>query len=105
MKENIKKLVATFFIEFDGIDIPIKIYVFEAITNNDDVHSKNYTYESSHFIYTPVQADPYTFYDQEAETIEEALSEAKERLYLYYNIAVGKGHSPDNTWLSPNEYL
>ncbi len=104
MKEKIKKLVATFFIEFAGIDIPIKIYVFEAITNND-VHSEKYTYESSHFIYTPDQVDPYTFYDQEAETIDAALFAAKRRLYSYYNIAVGKGHSPDNTWLSPNEYL
>jgi hypothetical protein len=67
--------------------------------------SKNYFFERSHYASTPVQATPYVtsrpWNDSEAAAINQVVSAMND----YYSEALGKGHKPEESWLTPNQHF
>lgn len=59
-------------------------------------------FEQSHFIKTPLQADPYMTSRPWGDYTAYALHRAVTTLTQYYDAAVSNGHVPEESWLIPN---
>lgn len=65
--------------------------------------SSVYFVEQSHYVSTPLQGSPYItshpWNDSEAAAIKQVVSAMSE----HYMAALGAGHKPDESWLTPNK--
>ena len=65
--------------------------------------SSGYFFEQSHYVSTPLQGSPYitsrSWNDSQAAAIKQVVSAMSE----HYMAALGKGHKPDDSWLTPNK--
>jgi len=59
-------------------------------------------YEQSHFIRTPLQADPYRTSTPWGDDALYALNFAAFGITQWYDQAVREGHQPNDSWLVPN---
>lgn len=57
----------------------------------------------SHFLRTPVDADPQLMKARAHQTAQEALMTAVENVTTYYDRAVAAGHDPSSDWFIPND--
>jgi hypothetical protein len=64
---------------------------------------ENYWFQQSHFIKTPTQMGPYQTNRQYEDSEAYALHRAVHSLTQYYDEAVGQGHTPNDSWLVPND--
>jgi hypothetical protein len=97
--ENPRKLLSEYQFILRDLSPRITIRLYELIG------AAGIAFEQSHYIHTPMQAEPYIpsypLGDYEASALQLAVTS----LTQYYNDAVRQGHMPSNEWLSPNEHF
>lgn len=62
----------------------------------------SYEYDQSHFIQTPLQADPEVGEITDHRSAEAALAEVVGTMITHYQAAEAAGHEPGMEWLLPN---
>lgn len=97
---EVRKLVAeySFYLEAIAVQVSVKVWKTDRAYGGDW-----FTYTTSHSIHTPIQADCYCPSAPFAATEELAVKKAIRDIMTFFTSAVEKGHTPDESWLTPND--
>jgi hypothetical protein len=98
-----RKILAEYGFHLDGIPTQVRVRISQEL--KPPIPDCPFHFELSHYIHTPTQAGPYTTSRPWDTTESGALRRAVDCLLSYYKEAIQAGHSPDESWLVPNEYF
>ena len=90
------KLVSEYEFIVGKLSTPIKVKIFSI------VNSVRFLFRQSHFIHTPVQADPYMTSRIIEDSEAYALHRVVDSIISHYKEAVNNGHEPEESWLVVN---
>ncbi len=97
--EQVLELVAEYGFRLGVLEPPITLRIYRALD------SSKYYCEQSHYASTPPLDMPQIthrpWHDSEAGAINQVVNALNE----YYSEAIGKGHKPDSSWLTPNQHF
>lgn len=84
--------------ELPHTKISVKVWYTDA-----DYGGDRYAYAISHHVHSPVQASPYGTSAPYAPSEEGAVRRAISDTLTFCQAAIEAGHTPDYSWLVPNE--
>lgn len=97
--ENPRKLISEYQFTLRDLSPVITICLYKPL------RGEGIEFEQSHYIHTPTQIGPYItsrpWGDDEAYALHLAITSITQ----YYNDAIRRGYTPDNSWLIPNEHF
>jgi hypothetical protein len=93
----LRKLESEFHLRLDGISTLVMFRFYE------DHLNIRIDFTQSHYIQTPLQDGPYIPQEPWAEDSDSAYQRAVEDMVDRFDLAVFEGHTPDESWLVPNE--
>ena len=70
----------------------------------ENLEARNVEFEQSHYIKTPLQAEPYMTSKYWGDDEGDALGKAINTLTMEYEGAIRSGKEPNDSWLVPNKY-
>jgi hypothetical protein len=94
--ENVKIYIREISFNLKELSPVIKIRLYK------QPNDQRVFFEQSHFLDTPIQADPYRTSTPFADDEEGALRHAVRTFMDFFPAAVEQGHKPSDEWLVPN---
>ena len=94
-----KELVKEYQFTLKDISTPITIRLYR-VFGAEGIH-----FTQSHYIHTPVQAGKYVTSRPWNDDLGATLRQAVSGITQYYSQAVKESHTPNDSWLIPNEHF
>jgi hypothetical protein len=98
---EVKRFVSEYSFRLREIEwVEVRVRIWETKDNYGGCH---YSFDQSHYLRTPIQADPYMTSTPFGETEVEALHRALRTFEGFISGAKAGGHKPASSWLVKNE--